>query len=137
MVIFLPFVRVRVIGIGPILILFLTLPTPLGSLSEHGPAFSIGAFSGLDPGWGQVVRLVASFYQPLLVVGHIQPILILHLISPGGLGHRGTLAPPGVRRPCLETRLPLRTNTNQGRRRMMGAQSKRRESPVQHEDHGA
>ena len=130
--ILLPFIIVRVIGIGPILILFLALPMPLGSLSELSPAFSIGAGSGLDPGWGQVVRLAACFYQPLLIVGHVQPISILHLIGPGGQRHRGTVAPPGVHTPCLETNIPLRTKTNQGmRRRIIGAWSKRRGSPTQ------
>ena len=44
----------------------------------------------------------------------------------------GTVAPPGVCRPRLETKIPLRTNGNQGKwRRVMGAGSKRQGSPIQ------
>ena len=74
---------------------------PFGSLSALRPALSIRASSGLDPEWGQVLRLAARFYQPLLIVGPVQPILVLYLIGPGGLKHRGTVAPPGVRKPIL------------------------------------
>ena len=132
MPILLPFIIAWVLGVGPVLVLFLALPKPLGSLSRLALRLCIGAGSGLDPGWGQVVRLVACFCQPLLIVGHIQPIPILHLMGPGGLRHQGTVAPPGVHRPCLETKIPLRTNGNQGRwRRVMGAWSKRLGSPIQ------
>ena len=105
---------------------------PFTSLPELSPAFSIRAGSGLGPGWVQVVRLVASFYQPLLIEGHIQAILVLHLTGPRGLRHRGTIVPSGVHRPCLVTEIPWRMNGNQGRwRRVMGDRSRRQGSPIQ------
>ena len=119
--ILLPFIIVRFVGVGPVPGLSFALPTPFTSLPELSPVFSIRAGSEFGPEWGQVVRLAACFYQPLLIVGHIQTILVLHLIGPRGLMHMWTIVPPGVRRPCLVTEIPLRTNGNQGRqRRVMG-----------------
>ena len=94
--IFLPFIIVRVVGVGPIIGQTFPFPTPLTSLPELSPVLSIRAGSGLGPGWGQVVRLAACIPQPLLIVGHVQLILVLHLINPRELRHRETVEPKSL-----------------------------------------
>ena len=76
---------IRVIGVGLISGLSFTSPTPLANFPKLSPALSIRAGSGLGPRRGQVVRLAACLHQPLLIVGQVQPILILLLIGSRGL----------------------------------------------------
>ena len=123
-------------GVGLIIGLSFTFPMPLTSLPELSPVLSIRAGSGLGPRWGQVDRLAACFHQPLLIVGRVQPFLVPHLIGPRGLTYRGTVVPPGVRRPCLVTEVPLWLNGNQGGwKRVMRATFRRQGSPSINEDH--